>query len=1231
MIKCALNRDELEFVYGLTKQSIQAKLDAGNPFNIDSYMKYLYERIQKVADKDRAAQFLAFTPNIVEAVVLNNFTENLDQIEGYDKISMLKAKWADPKYVIDNVINLLEQTKSNLKLARLINQQSIGVVQNNDTSKFDYNAVARYKAINVLSTTLPSFIPGATRFQKEEPDSERRNINKVISNIAAKLSIEDTVTKYPNYQGVDIRLKAVNLGQFANNTVYSAEKLDTITQKQIARSLDIQNPLTKGKPKEGVDQVQDRVIVLITDTKGNPLSFDASGNIVSESAPNSKYAYQMMRSIRKTGNNFTVTDIFGIEQKVLSSQDIAAERVKDPASNLNYNDALKQVNAELQEYYNIRNKALDEDVMLDIIGMTDGISIERTSKEATINDLAENGVVDLDKALPEVRTLTTKEAGIEVGRAVITINGEIYQLERPRMTVNLANQIGEALFDKKLSQLEKVDFFEQFIPNKYIKPTSKRHDIALDKATGDILITVYDAIKSNKYSQNVLANITIKSNGTIESTTDVEQAKEIFINALHTTFPDGKAMFINYSNDLFNKPFDLQLYKDGKLSDTENYIEFIKEFNPIVYITSTEEGFYNKQILFQNSNPENQLTNITQSLPLNERFKQLEEEQYLADLLLKQTPDGKSVLKDEYKGKLIYSTLGLFSPESFKDTDVINTNDITLDLIPYIQMGNGEVFRPRNENESVQDYIFAFSKSGYKTYYLDPAVKNRIKQLTEQGVTVITETTSKIEDSDLVVLGDRNNPAVISYNLNDKFFAKELDAAATYIENLSKEPKSKRVSPYVNKQIVKEQAGKVDTDKPSDPNQDWELLRSGKLNADKLTAKDIQRANDFWFKSPFGKSLQKVISLNKAANLVNSDAYANFVVSAVTLANPNIKGTININNSKGSMVDVYHEAFHAFTQLYLSPAEKIALYEEVLNFTDKNGNKPYEGKSYEEIEEILAEDFRTYMKNNAAKPNSPMRNSLFRKIVEMIQRLLGKIIPSLKAVKVDVMSVPTVKELFENLNFGNDTFFNQYEASVDNARFYELERGITYAEKINNESYKRTALSKQDSDLVSSSIDSIISQLIDERYDAEMKNTDLKGPEREAFESKVKGLNLSTLLSKKSRPVTYKKVLAKLKDRLAELNAQYNESVGKKGISKITTFEELQNAAVATLETKSGINKYVILKSQIDSYRDFDSYFKEVLELKVKSGKELKYMVTTLHTLLLKITVEKVSLKFQLR
>ena len=226
MIKCALTKPELEYVYGLTKKSIQAKLDAGNPFNVDNYMKYLYERIQKVSNQDRAAQFLAFTPAIVESVVLNNFTESLDQIEGYDKISVLKAKWANPDTVIKNVVNALEQTKTNLRIARIINQQQEDVtLDDNSTSKFNNAIVPRYRAINVLSTTLPAFKPGTTKFEKEIPDNERRNINNTISAISSNISLEDTVLKYPNYQGVNIRLKAVNLGQFVNGT-YAASKLE---------------------------------------------------------------------------------------------------------------------------------------------------------------------------------------------------------------------------------------------------------------------------------------------------------------------------------------------------------------------------------------------------------------------------------------------------------------------------------------------------------------------------------------------------------------------------------------------------------------------------------------------------------------------------------------------------------------------------------------------------------------------------------------------------------------------------------------------------------------------------------------------------------------------------------------------------------------------------------------------------------------------------------------------
>ena len=1208
MIKCALTTDELEFVYGTTKQAIERKLDAGNPFNVDNYMKYLYERIQKVSDRDRAAQFLAFTPAIIEAVVLNNFTENLDQIEGYEKISILKAKWADPKSVIKNVINALEQTKTNLKIARLINQQSKGVVQDNNTSKFDYNMVPRYRALNILSTTLPAFKPGTTKFEQETPDAERRSINNTISAIAATIALEDTVLKHPNYQGVDIKLKAVNLGQFVNGT-YAKTKLDTTTQREIARSLDIQNPLTKGKPKTGVDQVQDRVIVLVTDSKGTPLSFDANGNIVTEASPNSTYVYQMMRSIRKSGNNFSIRDIYGMEDKVLSSSEIAAERSAE--SKVSFDKALKQVNSEFQEYYNLKNKALDEDVMLDFIGMTEGISIEKNVKEASLETLLANDILT-EEDIESIRTLSVPEAGYKKGTAVIEIKDEPYKVDRGRMTSDLASQIGDVLFSN-MNALDKIEFINQFIPNEHISDFSKRHDIVVDDATGNIQLVIYDRTKSKKSPRNTIYDITLRTDGSILSNdntilSDTSNVKNDFIYALTNTFPDGKPMFVHYSEFLLKNNFGMDVWNGNRI-ETGNYLDLIKSLNPTVYISSTEEGFYNKQILFQANDPKTELANIPKNLPLEKRFNQLTEEQYLGDLLLQQTPDGKSVLKDEYKGKLIYSTLGLFSPEPFKDTNVIGTNDITVDLIPSIQMGNGEVFRERNEGESIEEYIFAFYKTGYKAYYLDPAVTNRIKQLTEQGVTVVTETRDRIKDADLVVLGDRNNPAVESYNLKESFFQKELNATEEYIVNLTKEPVSKRISPYQNKQIVVEKANSIDTEKSNDANEDgWELLRSGKLNSDKLSAADIKRADTFWNKSPFGKSLQKSISLNKAANIVNSDAFANFVISGATLMNPNVKGTINISKSRGSMVDVYHEAFHAFTQLYLTKEQKTALYEEVLNYTDKNGNKPYEGKSFLEIEEILAEDFRTYMKKNVVKPNSPMRNSIFRKIVEILKKIFGAIIPGLKNVQLDIMSIPTVKDLYENLNFGNEKFFNKYEASIDNARFFELERGITYAESINNEQYKRTALSKQDSDLISSSIDSIISDLIDERYNLEMSKTTLEGKALEKFESTVKGLSLSALLNPKSRVQTYKKVLEKLKDRLAVLNKEYTDSVGKTAISKITTFKELQDASVANLKTKSGINKYFLLKSQIDSFRDFDSYFKRGTRIKGEEWKGIKIL-----------------------
>ena len=410
------------------------------------------------------------------------------------------------------------------------------------------------------------------------------------------------------------------------------------------------------------------------------------------------------------------------------------------------------------------------------------------------------------------------------------------------------------------------------------------------------------------------------------------------------------------------------------------------------------------------------------------------------------------------------------------------------------------------------------------------------------------------------------------------------------------EPTEKDVTPTENKKQVDED-NDLDTEEGGYGDLFDDLERSGDLEVDEVTKADIEKAEDFWKNSETGKLLSKHVSLQKAANLVNSDAYAKFIVSGATLANPDILGTIKINKAKGSMVDIYHEGFHAFTQLFLSPADKKALYNEVLNFTDTNGNKPYENMDARQIEEMLAEDFRTYMKKAYVKKGSPKRNSIFRRILNFLKALFGKLKSvKVKDVKLDIMSVPAVNELFTNLKSGNKDFLNKYAAKISNAKFLELDRGITALEKTGRETRKRSILNKQDSDLVSESIDSAISEVIDRIYKAKVKK---KKAANQQISPNFKAISLAALLDPKYRSKVYNDVKLQFQERVQELNAEFQDSIGGNTLTDIINsedpFETLKDSVAGKLMAatykegpkkgkKKTTDKYVLLESQIDSF-----------------------------------------------
>jgi len=125
------------------------------------------------------------------------------------------------------------------------------------------------------------------------------------------------------------------------------------------------------------------------------------------------------------------------------------------------------------------------------------------------------------------------------------------------------------------------------------------------------------------------------------------------------------------------------------------------------------------------------------------------------------------------------------------------------------------------------------------------------------------------------------------------------------------------------------------------PSDDEDIPLFGGLNRsaelpNNVTQEQIDAAKEWWESSP----LSKFITIEHMANIVNSNVFARFVATAKTLATPLDLGKIQINEAtKGNYVDVYHEAWHVFSQLFLTKSQKLQLYNEVRNSNPKQSGR----------------------------------------------------------------------------------------------------------------------------------------------------------------------------------------------------------------------------------------------------------------------------------------------------
>jgi len=239
---------------------------------------------------------------------------------------------------------------------------------------------------------------------------------------------------------------------------------------------------------------------------------------------------------------------------------------------------------------------------------------------------------------------------------------------------------------------------------------------------------------------------------------------------------------------------------------------------------------------------------------------------------------------------------------------------------------------------------------------------------------------------------------------------------------------------------------------------DFTLKKSLLLDST-ATKEQIDAAEKWYNNSP----LSKIVPYQVMFNVVNSNALAEFTVSGITLY------------SGSNFTDLYHEAFHAFSQMFLTKGQKKALYNEARKLT--GSFKTVSGQTVKfnaatdmQLEEFMAEDFRKYILSGQKNiiNGRPVRNTTFRKILNFLKQLFSGY--SLKDIAADRTAVAGIQELYDKLYVGE---INDYTPSIRNVQFGILNKGMEAVNPGVDES-----LNYQDSMTMVETIDSLIASTI---------------------------------------------------------------------------------------------------------------------------------------------------------
>ena len=329
-------------------------------------------------------------------------------------------------------------------------------------------------------------------------------------------------------------------------------------------------------------------------------------------------------------------------------------------------------------------------------------------------------------------------------------------------------------------------------------------------------------------------------------------------------------------------------------------------------------------------------------------------------------------------------------------------------------------------------------------------------------------------------------------------------------------------------------------------NTDFSLKKSILENSD-ATEEQIAKARAWYTSSP----LAKVVPFETMFHVVNSNALATFTLSGITL----FQGS--------NYTDLYHEGWHAFSQLFLTRDQKVALYGETRKLT--GSFKTADGRTIKfsaasdiQLEEFLAEDYRKYgmADGKYVVAGRGTRNTLFRRILNFLKAVFKGY--SIKDAISEATAIPKIGELYEKLYIGN---INDYSASLNNVQFKILNKGAQPLDDKNIDG----GLNYQDSKTLVESIDSLMASTLQDY-----------------------GVNLGVLFT---NPEFTAPLYAEIKSKLAKKLNDPNLSENSKRILNFALSEWGNYAAVSKGEQELGV---IAFHKKRSSYLTFDEKYADL-------------------------------------